>query len=77
MDTNVYKMAKITAIAIGQLRAYHYKYFATRRISYLVIPIAYCGNNITCLLLSIQRKSIDIDDISTKDLFSVYPVLIK
>jgi len=76
MDTNVYKMAKITAIAIGQLRAYHYKYFATRRISYLVIPIAYCGNNVTCLLLSIQRKSIDIDDISTEDVFTDCLVLI-
>ena len=76
MDTNVYKMAKITAIAIGQLRAYHYKYFATRRISYLVIPIAYCGNNVTCLLLSIQRKSIDIDDINTEDVFTDCLVLI-
>jgi len=61
---------------IGQLRAYHYKYFATIRVSYLVIPIAYCGNNVTCLLLSIQRKSIDIDNINTEDLFSDCLVLL-
>lgn len=61
---------------IGQLRAYHYKYFATIRVSYLVIPIAYCGNNVTCLLLSIQRKSIDIDNINTEDLFSYCLVLL-
>lgn len=61
----------------GELRAYHYKYFATRRVSYLVIPIAYCENNVMCLLLSIQRKSIDIDDINAEDFFSVYTALIK
>lgn len=61
---------------IGQLRAYHYKYFATIRVSYLVTPIAYCGNNVTCLLLSIQRKSIDIDNINTEDLFSDCLVLL-
>ena len=61
---------------IGQLRAYHYKYFATIRVSYLVIPIAYCGNNVTCLFLSIQRKSIDIDNINTEDLFSDCLVLL-
>lgn len=75
MDTNIHKMS--TIMQIGQLRAYHYKYFGGSRISYLVIPIAYCGNRVMCLFLSLQRKSIDIDDISTKDLFSVYPVLIK
>lgn len=75
MDTNIYKMS--TIMQIGQLRAYHYKYFATRRVSYLVIPIGYYGNNVMCLLLSIQRKSIDIDDINTEDLVSDCTVLIK
>lgn len=74
MDTNIHKMS--TIMQIGQLRAYHYKYFATIRVSYLVIPIAYCGNNVTCLLLSIQRKSIDIDNINTEDLFSDCLVLL-
>lgn len=74
MDTNIHKMS--TIMQIGQLRAYHYKYFATIRVSYLVIPIAYCGNNVTCLLLSIQRKSIDIDNINTEDLFSYCLVLL-
>ena len=74
MDTTVYKMS--TIMQIGQLRAYHYKYFATIRVSYLVIPIAYCGNRVMCLLLSLQRKSIDIDDISTKDFFSDCLVLL-
>ena len=74
MDANIHKMS--TIMQIGQLRAYHYKYFATIRVSYLVIPIAYCGNNVTCLLLSLQRKSIDIDDINTEDLFSDCLVLL-
>ena len=74
MDTNIHKMS--TIMQISQLRAYHYKYFGGSRISYLVIPIAYCGNRVMCLLLSLQRKSIDIDDISTKDFFSDCLVLL-
>ena len=74
MDTNIHKMS--TIMQIGQLRAYHYKYFGGSRISYLVIPIAYCGSRVMCLLLSIQRKSIDIDNINAEDLFSDCLVLL-